>query len=321
MFGARHAGEDGHHLRMGAAEAERPLCERRLRVEGGEFLRERVVVAREAAAEQRLHDDDGDVELRERLVEVLGVEVARVHLLRVAPVDVVHLDLHEVPLVRAVALDAPLERLGVAVVGEAEAADAALCAQLGAPVQGAVFEVAPGERLEAAVANGVEEVVVDVVRLEELERVLEHLLAGRERILLGREVRELRRDDVVLAGVAARLQGLAERGLRLAAAVGGRGVEVGHAAVEEHLDLAVEKFLVDVRRRVAVLDPAVRVPAVHRRQAHRAVAEQRDLLPVETVACCHCISLLLAVKLHCSICFGRSQFPDEDAFGNPVASA
>ena len=173
-------------------------------------------------------------------------------------------------------LHAPVERLPVPVVREAELPDAPLVAQAPAPVRGAVLQEAVLEGLPAAHADGVEQVVVDVVRPQELQRLPEHRLAAVERLLLRREVGELRREDVVLAVVAARPQRRAKPLLRFAAAVRRRGVEVVDAVLEQVLDLAVHEFLVDVRRRIAVLDPAVGVSAVHRRQAHRAVAEQGD---------------------------------------------
>ena len=81
------------------------------------------------------------------------------------PVHVVHLYLAEVPFVFLVVVEAPFERLGIAVEGEAEVSYAAGGAKLRTPVERTVFEIALGESLEAAVANGVEQVVVYVVRL------------------------------------------------------------------------------------------------------------------------------------------------------------
>ena len=217
------------------------------------------------------------------------------------PVDVVHLDLAEVPLVLAVALEAPLEHLGVAVEGEAEVADALLLAQFHAPVERAVLEVALREGLEPAVADGVEEVVVDVVGLEELQRLLEHLPALVERILLRREVGELRRHDVVASRIAACRERPTEARLGPAHAVGRRGVEVVDPAVEHELHLRIEEFLVDGGVRGAwnrlAAGAAGRVEPVGRRQAHRAVAEQRHLASVSCESGCHRFSIFPFVVL------------------------
>ena len=194
-------------------------------------------------------------------------------------------------------VEAPFEDLRVAVEGESQVADALLLAQLQAPVERAVLEVALREGLEPAVADGVEEVVVDVIGLEVFQRPLEHLLALVERILLRREVGELRRHDVVAARVAARLERAPEACLGVAAAVRRRGVEVVDAVVEHVLDLRVEELLVDPRLGVAVLRPAVGVAAVDRRQAHRAVAEQRHLASVSCESGCHRFSIFPFVAL------------------------
>ena len=277
VLGARHAGEDRHHVGEARAEPERPFRKRRLGVERDEVPRQRLVVPRERAAEKRLHYDHGYLVLRQRLVEVFPVEVPRVDLLRVAPVDVVHLYLAEVPLVVAVVLYAPLERLRVAVEGEAEVAYALFAAKLSAPVKRAVLEIPLRERRETVVPDRMKEVVVDVVGAEEPEGVLEHLPARVERILTWREVRELRRDDVVLPREAALRERFAEAALGLAAAVRGRRVEVVDAVLEQIADLPVEHLLVYRRLGVAAFRPAVRMAAVDGGKAHGPVSQDRHL--------------------------------------------
>ena len=236
---ARHAGEDGEHVGERPAESEGPSGERGLGVAGRQFVRQRPVVSCEASAEKRLHHDDGDLAVRQRLVQILCVEVAVVDLLGVAPIDVVHLDLAEVPFVLRVVLDAPLERLRVSVERKSKVANLALFAQLKAPVRRTVRDVALRERVEAAVAYRVQEVEVDVVSPQELQRVREHLLGLFKRILPGREVGELRRDEEIIPVVSALRQGLAKPPFGLSAAVGRRRVEVVDAAVKQHLHLPV----------------------------------------------------------------------------------
>ena len=202
------------------------------------------------------------------------------------PVHVVHLDLAEVPLVFAVVVETPLERLGIAVVREAEVADVLLLAQFHAPVECAVVEVALRERLEAAVADGVQKVVVDVVRAEKPQRSLEHLFARLQWILLRREVGELGGDDVVTARVAVCGQRLAEAPLGLASTVRRRRVEVVHAVVEHVLDLSVQEFLVDSTLRGSG-NPLVGVSAIDGRKPHRAVAEEGCLASACRESRCH----------------------------------
>ena len=172
-------------------------------------------------------------------------------------------------------------------VGEAKVADATLSAQLGAPVDGTVLEIALREGLETAVADRVEKIVVNVVRLQEAQRRLEHLLAFLKRILLGCEIGQLGRNHVVLARGAAGLQGRAETRLRFASAIGRRRVEVIDTMLEHVLDLRVHLVLVDARLRITLLHPGVGMPTVHGRQTHRTIAKQRDLLAVNCKSSSH----------------------------------
>ena len=140
------------------------------------------------------------------------------------------------------------------------------------------------------------EVVVDVIRPQALQRVLEHLLALVEWILLRREVREFRRDKIVAARIAAPRKGLAHASFRFAPAVRRGCVEVVDTVVEQILDLFVQHLLVDAGAGVAGLYPVVRVSAVNRRQAHRAVAEQRHFLAARVFAKRHGAVCSVAVR-------------------------
>ena len=181
-------------------------------------------------------------------------------------------------------------------VGEAKVADATLSAQLGAPVDGTVLEIALREGLETAAADRVEKIVVNVVRLQEAQRRLEHLLAFLKRILLGCEIGQLGRNHVVLARGAAGLQGRAETRLRFASAIGRRRVEVIDTMLEHVLDLRVHLVLVDARLRITLLHPGVGMPTVHGRQTHRTIAKQRDLLAVNCKSSSH--SLIIPTFEH-----------------------
>ena len=286
-----HAAQDRQHLRIRAAEAKRPRRYRSLGIHPLQLGRDGVIELSEPAAQKRLHYDRRDVPRRKRLVEILRVEVSVVHRLRVKPVDIIHLNLAEIPMVLVVMLDAPLERLRVAVEREAEVADASGGAFLQKPIYRPVLDVALGERLESAVADGVEKIEVDVVGPECLERVLKHRLAFLDRILLRREVGELRRDKVAAARMAR--QRLAHHALGLAATVGGGRVEVVYAMFQREIYMLVHGLLVDCGGRYA-LGPGVGVLAVFRRQTHRAVAQERNPVPLQVFARGH---LTARVKL------------------------
>ena len=84
------------------------------------------------------------------------------------PVEEVHLNLAEVPVVLLLAVEQPVEVAHVAVVREAEVLDAACLALLQQEVEDAVVEEASFQRFHTA-ADAVEQVVVDVVHLQPLE--------------------------------------------------------------------------------------------------------------------------------------------------------
>lgn len=92
-----------------------------------------------------------------------------------APVDVVELDLHEIPPVAVVLREQAVEDRDVAVVGESEIADASRLAFGEQEVEDAVVDVACFELLHSAAhSHAVQQQVVDAVDLQLLERVAVH---------------------------------------------------------------------------------------------------------------------------------------------------
>ena len=82
-----------------------------------------------------------------------------------APVEEVHLYLHEVPVVLILTVEQPVEVAHVAVIGESEVLDAAFLALLEQEFEHTVIEEASLQRVHAT-ADTVEQVVVDVVDLQ-----------------------------------------------------------------------------------------------------------------------------------------------------------
>ena len=258
MLHVGHARQGAHHAREAADVAERPGGDRALRLAGLELVGQLRGDLGQRAAAQRLHDHDGDLPLVQLLIEIVGAGVAPAGVL---PVHIVHLDLHEVPVVLVVQGHHVVEALLVAVEGEAEVADAPRLALLDEEVHDAAV-------LEAAlvvfqVADGVQQVVVDVVGLEDLQRAAVHPHAVVE--AAGAEHRQFGGEQPLLARVAVeRLRGGA---LAVAAQIDGGGVEVVDAVCEGEVHQAVDFLLVDVVAAVLALD---------RRPAHAAVAEGAD---------------------------------------------
>ena len=273
VFHIRHAAEHGEHGGFGADVAEGPRSHAVLRLALLEVRHDVVGHLRQTSAEQGLHDNDGDVPPHQFFVEVLaGASLV----LLVVPVDVVGLNLHEVPVILVVVCEGPVEDGDVAMEREAEVADAACFTLFHEPVEQSVVEVALMDRPHASAADAVQEQIVDVVGLQELQAALEHGLALLEVVLRGREVGELRGDEIVAALVSAGLQGDAQALLALSAAIGRRCVEVVDAVVEGKLAEAVYLFLVQGVAADVLLCAGTAV--LHGRQAHPSIAQQTDLV-------------------------------------------
>ncbi len=167
--------------------------------------------------------------------------------------------------------------LDVAVVGKAEVADDALLALLQQEVEDAVVVVAVAEHLHAvlAAADAVQQQVVDVIDLQLLEGVLEHLDGLLARPRGGREVRQLGGDEVLVALVPR--QGDAGGVLAASLAVSRGGVEVVDAVLDGLVNQLVDHLLVDRRGRFAAGSP-FRGLVFDDGQAHHAVAQQRHLV-------------------------------------------
>ena len=255
-----HARQGAHHARETAHVAEGPGGDGALGLPRLELVAQLRGDLRQGAAAQRLHDHDGNLPFVQLGVEVVGAGVASAGML---PVHVVHLDLHEVPVVLLVQGHHVVEALLVAVEGETEVADAARLALLHEEVHDAAVLEAVLEIL--AVTDGVQQVVVDVVGLEDLQRAAVHLHA----VLEGGwpEHGQLGGQEPLLAGIA--VQRLGRGPFAVAAQVDRGGVEIVDAMFDGEVHQAVDFLLVDMVLTVLALD---------HRPAHAAVAQGADAL-------------------------------------------
>ena len=245
-----------------------------------------LVHPREASAEERLHDHGGNRALVKELVERLGVDVARVDLLRVVPVHPVELYLHEVPVDLLVHREGVAEHRLVAVEREPQVADAPGLAFLEQEIEHTVVDEAAVEHLHrvlAAAADRMEQVEVDVVGVQEAQGRLVHFPGRLMRPRLGVEVGEFRGDEPLFTGMLR--ERVAKHLLALATAVGRRRVEVVHSVFDAVVDLALHEGQVDGG--VGTAAEVVGVAAVHRGVAHRAIAEQTHPLAVYARASRH----------------------------------
>ena len=169
--------------------------------------------------------------------------------------------------------DELVELAGRAVEGEAQVADAACLLFLDEEIHHAVLHVALFESGHAAAADGVQEVVVEIVRLQLLEGVLVHLDGSLRRGVV--EVGEFRGDEILVARMAA--QGDACGLFRLPHQVGGGGVEVIDPMFDGVVHHLIDGLLVD--------DP---LPVfLNHGPAHAAEAQEGNLVPVDGILAEH----------------------------------
>ena len=136
-----------------------------------------------------------------------------------------------------------VEHLFLTMKREAQVANATCLAFGHEEFEHAVVHIALAELLHAA-TNGVEQVVVDIVYLQLLERVVVHLHGTFARSVA--EVGQLGGYEVFLALVAT--QGDACAALRESATVDGRCVEIVDAVLQGIVCLTVDHFLVKLFR-------------------------------------------------------------------------
>ena len=134
------------------------------------------------SAEKRFHDDGWDATFFQFCIEIGRIGVTVVDLVCPVPVEVVQLDLHEIPVVFSfiVPTKEHVENLHIAVIGEAEVVDASFLLLFHKPVEDSVVHEAGIEGLltvhiPGVASDGMQQQVVDPFHLQCLEGVLEHL--------------------------------------------------------------------------------------------------------------------------------------------------
>ena len=173
-------------------------------------------------------------------------------------------------MVFRVQFDEGVECVLRSVEGEAEVADTAGLTLLEEELHHVVVLVSVLEHRVPATSDRVEEVVVDVVGAQVLERPVVHLFRFPFRPAV--EVGEFGCREVSVPGIAA--QGYAGGLFRLSLQICGGGVEVVHPVIVGVIDQLVHRVLVDVLSAVGVFNHG---------PTHAAVSEQRHLVAVAAV--------------------------------------
>ena len=259
VFHIGHAAQGGQHAGKRARETESPRRDALVRASCFESAYQMVVQSRQASPQQRFHDDHRNIPFLQFAVQVLGVDVAS---LRMPPVGVVHLDLHEIP--RNVEREHVVEHPDIAVERPAQVTYAPRFAFAEQEIHHAVVEITgPHQRNPRAAADRVEQVVVEIVRLQLFERTAVHGQRIFTRVI--RKIRELRRQEIFVAGMTAQCN--AGRPFRKSLHIDRRCVEIVYAVSDGIIDQLVHRFLVHF--------VAFAVAARPGRPAHAAVPQQR----------------------------------------------
>ncbi len=266
-----HAAEHGQHTFGRTGIAECPRRDAVLRVALLHFLCQILRHVCQSASEQRLHDDRRDAPLLQFVVEIDGIGIAVVDFVSPLPVEVVELYLHKVPLALVMAGEEVVEHLDIAMVGEAEILDASSLAFSQHEVEHAVVQIARRETLHASLPYGMEQIIVDVIHTQFLERVAIHLdrLLAAPRLLT--EVRQLGGNEIFVARVAT--EGYSRTVFRHSLTVGRRRVEIVDAMLDGIVHKTIDHLLVD-----GVVTLASDGFAAGVRQSHHSKPKERHLI-------------------------------------------
>ena len=208
------------------------------------------------------------------IVQVFGIDVFLFNLVGIAPIDIIHLNLGEIPMILVGEGNHLVELALLSMERPAEVADATFLALLHEEIEHAVvdkslLEVAGTVRIDAT--EGMEEIIINMFDAELHERILIHAETG----LTGpcAEVGEFGGDEPFVARMA--VKGHAGGPFRHASHVDGGGIKIIHSMIDGIVDHTVDEFLIElgigvVAQRSAALD----------RETHHAETEQADLLAV-----------------------------------------
>ena len=150
MLHTGHAAQHGMHARQAAGKTERPRSHAHLRLALLEAGHNGARHVGEPTAQQRFHDDSRNTALFQFAIQIFGICIPRIDLLGVLPVQIIQLDLHEVPLVFIVSGEQIIEYPDISVIRKTEIANTSRLALLQQKVEDTVIHVAVFKLLHAA---------------------------------------------------------------------------------------------------------------------------------------------------------------------------
>ena len=151
---------------MGTHPAEGPLGRQGIGTQGLQLLGILVGHLGQRTATQGLHHHDLDSRFLEFIVKVLGIGVLLPALLverGMAPIEEIHLNLHEVPVILVVIVDKPVKHAHVAVIRKAQMAYAALLALADEEIEQTVVDETAVQVVQSTLPHAVHQIIVDVI--------------------------------------------------------------------------------------------------------------------------------------------------------------
>ena len=279
MLHISHTAQYGEHILVRTGKAERPRSHAVLRTALFQTRHDMLRHVRQTAAQQGLHDYGRYSALDKLAIEIFGIDIRS---RRMPPVNVVELYLHEVPMHLVVHGKHFVEHVHRTVERESEIADAPCFTLLNQEFYHSILDITLAECLYASVADGMQQVIVDIVRLQVLERLAVHSYRILARIV--GEVRQFRGQIIRLSRITA--QRYAGGFLRPSLNIHRRCVEIVHAVLYRVIHQSVH--------RVLIYNVAVAVGRRHCRPAHASVAEQRHAVAFRRCAVSHFVCRNLA---------------------------
>ncbi len=218
---------------------------------------------------------------------MLGIDVLGLYLVGIAPVDIVHLYLRKIPMIFVMKSHHLVELILSAMERPTQVADTSSLAFLHEEIKDTVVDEALLKVTLAILhaAKGMEQVIIDVVYLQFLERLAIHLDAG----LIGpiAEVAHLGGNEPFLAWMTA--EGDARGLLRHTLEVDRGGVEVVDTVLDGIVNHLIDEFLIEFG--VGMFTQGA---AAFDGQSHHAESKEGDLLTVGVGAHGHLVGGHLA---------------------------
>ena len=180
-----------------------------------------------------------------------------------APIQEIHLNLHEVPVILVIVVDEPVKRLHVAMIRESQMANAARLTLANEEIEQAIVDETAVQVLHPALPYAVQQVIIDVLYPQFLEGILIQFLCFIKRPQAFVVVRHLGGHIVLFAGMTAQC-GTGDTLVETAAIPRG-GVKVVHTMGYGVVHQLIDQFLIVAG------------------QAHHAEAQQGHLLACATL--------------------------------------